>query len=344
MSSSGTTTCRSSCFATPASTSSIGRPPRDEAADLLERPLRRREADALERAGRTSRSSRSSESARCAPRFVPATACTSSRITRVDRAQQLARLRGQHQEERLRRRDQDVRRRAQHRLRAPSAACRRCAPRRGAATGARRAARAGSARRRSSGPSAARRRARAGLRRASASAVDGVEEGRERLARPGRRLDQRVGAGRDHRPALLLRRRRCRRMSRSNQPLVASEKTFSGSTLSAYPREIGLLPIELYQAEWCPHLASRPAAPDRARAELARPSGRSRQGRPRGDGARGRHARDPDARHRRRRHPHRNGDDSPLPRQDATTGGPMPTATGRDARAEAPYFEENRTA
>ena len=35
---------------------------------------------------------------------------------RVDRAQQLARLRGEHQEERLGRRDQDVRRRAQHRL------------------------------------------------------------------------------------------------------------------------------------------------------------------------------------------------------------------------------------
>ena len=43
MSSTGTTTCRSSCFATPASTSSIGRAAGDEAADLLERPLRRRE-------------------------------------------------------------------------------------------------------------------------------------------------------------------------------------------------------------------------------------------------------------------------------------------------------------
>ena len=33
----------------PASTSVIGRPPRDEAADLLERPLRRRQPDPLDR-------------------------------------------------------------------------------------------------------------------------------------------------------------------------------------------------------------------------------------------------------------------------------------------------------
>ena len=156
---------------------------RDAGVDELDRPRRRRRSARSPRAGAasprarcagtacaTSRSSRSSESARCAPRFVPATACTSSMITRVDAAQQLARLRGQHQEERLGRRDQDVRRRRAASPRAPSAACRPCAPRRSAATAARRAARAGCARRRSSAPSAARRRGRAAPRPASASA------------------------------------------------------------------------------------------------------------------------------------------------------------------------------
>ena len=98
----------------------------DEAADLLERPLRRREADRAAPAARASASSRSSESARCAPRFVPATACTSSTITVSTVREHRARLRGEHQEERLGRRDQDVRRRAQRSPRAPSAGCRRC--------------------------------------------------------------------------------------------------------------------------------------------------------------------------------------------------------------------------
>ena len=52
---------RSSSLRVPASTSSIGAAAGDEAADLLERPLRRRQADALERRSRSSRSSRSSD-------------------------------------------------------------------------------------------------------------------------------------------------------------------------------------------------------------------------------------------------------------------------------------------
>ena len=121
----------------------------DEAADLLERALRRREADPLRPGLSSSASSRSSESARWAPRLVPATACTSSRITRLDAAQRLARLRGQHQEERLGRRDQDVRR-LLHEL-APLL-LRRVAGADAdaeARTGARRAGRGGCARRRS---------------------------------------------------------------------------------------------------------------------------------------------------------------------------------------------------
>src|SRR5207249_9176603 len=46
------------------------------------------------------------------------------------------------------------------------------------------------------------------LARLGGQLVDPVEEGRERLARAGRRLDQRVLAGRDRGPAERLRRRR----------------------------------------------------------------------------------------------------------------------------------------
>ena len=80
----------------------------DEPADLLERPLGRREADPLQRPRRRAAASRSTESARWAPRLVPATACTSSRISVSTLAQRLARGRGEHQVERLGRRDQDV--------------------------------------------------------------------------------------------------------------------------------------------------------------------------------------------------------------------------------------------
>ena len=51
------------------------------AADLVQRPLRRGQADALRRLARSSAASRSSESARWAPRLVPASAWISSTIT-----------------------------------------------------------------------------------------------------------------------------------------------------------------------------------------------------------------------------------------------------------------------
>ena len=111
----GTTTSRSSSFARAGVDEPIGRAARDEPPDLLHRPLGRGQADRAGPARRSSRSSRSTDSARCAPRFVPATACTSSRISVRTPRQHLAALRGQQQEERLRRRDQDVGRLAEHR-------------------------------------------------------------------------------------------------------------------------------------------------------------------------------------------------------------------------------------
>ena len=55
--------------------------PGQERRHLVERPDGRRQPDPLGRRAASSASSRSSDSARCAPRLVPATACTSSRIT-----------------------------------------------------------------------------------------------------------------------------------------------------------------------------------------------------------------------------------------------------------------------
>ena len=73
MSSTGTTISRSSSFERPASTSSISRPPdtkrpiSSSGRWVADRPIRCSGFS-------TSRSSRSTEMARCAPRFVPATA------------------------------------------------------------------------------------------------------------------------------------------------------------------------------------------------------------------------------------------------------------------------------
>ena len=58
-----------------------GRGAAEEPRDLVERADRRRQPDALAPAGRAARRARSSDSARCAPRFVPATAWTSSTMT-----------------------------------------------------------------------------------------------------------------------------------------------------------------------------------------------------------------------------------------------------------------------
>ena len=97
MSSSGTTTSRSSSLRVPASTSSIGRPPGDEPADLLQRALRRREADALRRPLRERLEPLERErEVRAALR--PATAWTSSTITvstvrRSSRAREVSSIR-----------------------------------------------------------------------------------------------------------------------------------------------------------------------------------------------------------------------------------------------------------
>ena len=80
-----------------------GRPPRPGG--------RSRTARCAGRAGRAAASSRSSDSARCAPRLVPATACTSSTITVSTPRSDSRAWRGQHQEQRLGRRDEDVGRR-----------------------------------------------------------------------------------------------------------------------------------------------------------------------------------------------------------------------------------------
>ena len=152
MSSTGITTSRSIGLRWPASTIVTGAVAAQEAGDLLQRPLRRRQPDPL-RLGRGDRRSRSSDSARWAPRLVPATAWISSTITVSTEPQDLAGARGQHQVQRLGRGDQDVRRVAADRGALATAACRRCAGRRVTSPGrrrCRRAARAGCARRRGS--------------------------------------------------------------------------------------------------------------------------------------------------------------------------------------------------
>ena len=128
MSSTGTTTCEVELLAD-ARVDELDLPPgaRDEPADLLERPLRRREADALERHFDEALEPLQRE------REVRAALRPRDRVDLVedhglDTAQRLARLRGEEQEERLGRRDEDVRRRAQHPRGAPLPACRPCAP------------------------------------------------------------------------------------------------------------------------------------------------------------------------------------------------------------------------
>ena len=107
MSAIGTTTWRSHSLVDGGCTTVTGRPPaRNRATSSTGRTV----ADSPTRwAGRSSRaSSRSRLSARCAPRLVPATACTSSRMTVSTPAQRLAGLGGEQEEQRLRRGDQHV--------------------------------------------------------------------------------------------------------------------------------------------------------------------------------------------------------------------------------------------
>ena len=233
----GTTTVRSSSFARPASTSSIVAAAGDEAADLLERPLRRRQPDALD-----------SGCPRCRTAVEPLDAQREVRAAlraghgvhlvddqRADRAQDLARARRQQQEQRLGGRDQDVRRLAQHRRalllrRVAGADRRRAAPSRG-----RRAARAGSARCRSRAPSAARRRAGAAPapapRRAGRS-----RRGRPRASSPSRSAPGSACARRSRSPASRAPARGVgSAKAASNQARVVAEKTASGSLIAAGP-------------------------------------------------------------------------------------------------------------
>ena len=84
-----------------------------EAPDLLERPLRRREPDPLERLLGDPREPLQREGEMRAA-FRPGDGVHLVDDHRLDAAEDLPPLRGEEQEERLGRRDQDVRRRAEH--------------------------------------------------------------------------------------------------------------------------------------------------------------------------------------------------------------------------------------
>ena len=191
-------------LADPASTSSISRP-----VPATNRPISASGRWVAESPIRwngpsTIRSRRSSESARCAPRFVPATECTSSRITvsiprSVSRACEV-----RSRNSALGRGDEDVGRRAQH---PPPLVGRRVA-------GAHRDGelRAQARERAAQVPLdvVVERLERGDVEEAEArarglvQAVDPDEERGERLPGAGRRLDQDVPAARDRGPAELL--------------------------------------------------------------------------------------------------------------------------------------------
>ena len=189
---------------------------RHKPADLLDRTLRRREGDALDRlAGQTvealdrQREVRPALGARNGMHLVE--------DQRPDRLQHLAALRGQKQVERLRRRDQDVGRLAKHRR----------ALFLGRVPGAHRDRQLGlkPGERPAQVPLdvVVQRLQRRDVEEAQPLAgrgvqlVDPVEESGERLARSGRRLDQRVLTRGDRRPASFLGGRR--RRERPLEPL-----------------------------------------------------------------------------------------------------------------------------
>ena len=100
----------------------------EEAGDLVDRLLRRRQADAHERPP-TRPSRRASESARWLPRLFDASAWISSTMTvRVVASIVAARFRAEQHVQRLGRRHHDVRRPRGACSPARAAACRRCAP------------------------------------------------------------------------------------------------------------------------------------------------------------------------------------------------------------------------
>ena len=182
-------------------------PTRDEPADLLERPLGRREPDALDRVLDEPLEPLDRE------REMDAALGAGDRVhlvedQRLDAPKALAGGRREHQEERLRRRDQDVRR-LLHELAALLG---------GGIAGpdADPQARVEPGKRPAKVPlDVVVERLQRGdvehaetLPRGRGQPVDGVEERGERLARTGRRLDQDVAACSDRRPAERLRRGR----------------------------------------------------------------------------------------------------------------------------------------
>ena len=189
-------------------------PARDEAADLLQRPLGRREPDPLDRSRGLSPWRVGNEPVQSldAQREVGAALRAGHGVhlvqdQRADGPEDLSRTRREQQEQRLRGRDQDVRRLAQHR---GALLLRRVA---GAHRHAQLRAEPGERPAQVPLDVVVERLQRRDVEQAQAlprlrvEPVDPVEEGRERLPRPGRRLDQRVLAARDRRPPERLRRR-----------------------------------------------------------------------------------------------------------------------------------------
>ena len=107
MSSTGTTTLRSQRFSAGGATMSTGAwPPRNLATSSSGRTVA---LSPMRWAGFSRRASRRSRlTARWAPRLLPATACTSSRMTVSTPLRLSLRLGGEHQEQRLGRGDEDV--------------------------------------------------------------------------------------------------------------------------------------------------------------------------------------------------------------------------------------------
>ena len=222
-----------------------------------------------------SASSRSSERKRCAPRLVGDHRVDLVDDHRLDRREDGPRARRQQQVERLRRRDQDVRRR-RGAIRARSRAGRvPGADRHGRDPDARRRAR--SATRGDAGDRRAQvaldvdgeRLERRDVEDAAALGLGGLgrehqpvdrrEEGRQRLARAGRREQQRGAPAQDRRPAFFLGRRG---PGEGRAKPFANRRRESGERLFRHPRILCAL---------CAGLATRPRE-KRAAPEGCRPS------------------------------------------------------------------------
>ena len=221
----------------------------DEPADLLERPLRRRETDALERRlDELLETLEREREVRAALR--PRDGVHLVEDHRLDTAQRLARLRGEEQEERLGRGDQDVRRRAQHP--APLLG------RRVARAHADRELRAEPRERAAQVPlDVVVERLERGdveqpesLTRRLVQPVDPEQERRERLPRAGRRLDEHVPARRDRRPAERLRGRRTGERALEPRPRLRARRR------RARPFAQGIRPTSTLEA--CPRRSTSP--------------------------------------------------------------------------------------